>query len=194
MMIRLTDWAETQGIAYVTAFRWARMGKIPGLHRAVSNRLFVDVPDVSRGEAVVLYGRVSSHDQGSDLDRQMDRLRNFASARGLVVNKEVREVGSGLNGHRKKLVDLLSDPKIKVIMVEHRDRLARFGVEYIEASLCAQGRSLLVVNEGEQKLDIVQDFVDVVTSMCARIYGRRAAGNRARAAIAAAEREPGRVS
>jgi predicted site-specific integrase-resolvase len=120
----------------------------------------------------------------------MNRLRDFASARGMVVGKEVREIGSGLNGHRKKLVDLLADPRVETIMVEHRDRLARFGTEYIEASLRAQGRAILVVNEGEQKLDIVQDFVDVVTSMCARIYGRRAAGNRAKAAIAAADKVP----
>ena len=75
-------------------------------------------------------------------------------------------------------------------MVEHRDRLARFGVEYLEAALGAQGREVLVVEAGEQKLDLVQDFVDVVTSMCARIYGRRAAKNRARRALAAAEAAP----
>ena len=69
---------------------------------------------------------------------------------------------------------------------EHRDRLARFGVEYIEAALQAQGRSLVVAEAGEQKLDLVQDFIDVVTSMCARIYGRRAASNRAKKALAAA--------
>jgi putative resolvase len=74
--------------------------------------------------------------------------------------------------------------------VEHRDRLARFGVEYIEAALQAQGRSLIVAEAGEQKLDLVQDFIDVVTSMCARIYGRRAASNRAKKALAAAQEEP----
>lgn len=186
-MIRLTDWAVQQGIAYITALRWAHAGKVPGLHEAVSGRLFVEVPDAQAGKMVALYGRVSSHDQNSDLDRQMDRLRSFAGARGLVVGREVREIGSGLNGHRKRLLGLLRDPEVGTIIVEHRDRLARFGVEYIEALLAAQGRVLLVANEGEQKLDIVQDFVDVVTSMCARIYGQRAAGNRAKAAIAAAE-------
>jgi len=185
MMIRLTEWARRQGIAYVTAFRWARAGKVPGLQKSITGRLFVEIPD-EIGKAVVLYGRVSSSDQASDLDRQMERLRAFAAARGLIVGKEVREVGSGLDGHRKRLVALLIDPNIGVLVVEHRDRLARFGVEYIEAALNAQGRSILVANEGEQKLDIVQDFIDVVTLMCARIYGRRAASNRAKRALAAA--------
>ena len=115
----------------------------------------------------------------------MERLRTFAASKGLTVS-EATEIGSGLNGHRKKLSALLRDPEVGTIVVEHRDRLARFGVEYIEASLSAQGRAVLVLNEGEQKLDIVQDFVDVVTSMCARIYGQRSAGNRAKAALTAA--------
>jgi predicted site-specific integrase-resolvase len=94
-----------------------------------------------------------------------------------------------LNGKRPKLLKLLADPTVKKIVVEHRDRLARFGVEYIEAALQAQGRSLVVAEAGEQKLDLVQDFIDVVTSMCARIYGRRAASNRAKRALAAAAEE-----
>lgn len=161
-MIRLPEWARRNGIAYITAFRWAHAGKIPGLHRTVSNRLFVEVPDLPAGASVVLYGRVSSSDQSADLDRQMERLRAFAAAKGLVTTKEVQEIGSGLNGRRKRLVALLSDSDVGIVVVEHRDRLARFGVEYIEAALSAQGRSVLVINEGEQKLDLVQDFIDVV--------------------------------
>jgi len=120
----------------------------------------------------------------------MQRLRDFAAAKGYVVAKEVLEIGSGLNGHRRKLSGLLADPDVSVVIVEHRDRLARFGVEYVEAALAAHGRTVVVVNEGEQRLDLVQDFVDVVTSMCARIYGRRAAKNRARRAVAAAAEVP----
>ncbi len=189
MMIRLTEWASRQGIAYITAFRWARAGKVPGLVKAPSGRLFVNLPSVA-GKLAALYGRVSSSDQSADLDRQMERLRTFAAARGLAVAFEVRDIGSGLNGHRRKLSGLLRNPEVGIIVVEHRDRLARFGVEYVEAALSAQDRILVVMNEGEQKLDIVQDFVDVVTSMCARIYGRRAAANRAKAALAAAEAVP----
>lgn len=62
-------------------------------------------------------------------------------------------------------------------------------MEYIEAALVAVGRQLVVMEAGEQKLDLVQDFIDVVTSMCARIYGQRAARNRAQRALAAAEEE-----
>ncbi len=190
MKIRLTEWAERQGIAYITAFRWAHAGKIPGLHKTVSGRLFVEVKDVPAGRVVALYGCVSSSNQSADLDRQIERLRTFAAARGMTVGQEVRDVGSGLNGHRKQLSKLLSDSNVGCIVVEHRDRLARFGVEYIESALAAQGRSIIVINEVEQQIDLVQDFIDVVTSMCARIYGRRAAKNRAKAALAAADVTP----
>ena len=186
MKIRLTDWATRQGISYITAFRWAKAGKIPNLHRAVSGRLFVEVDADGVGEGVVLYGRVSSSDQKADLGRQLGRLRDFAAARGLVVAREVSEIGSGCNGHRAKLLGLLRDPEVRTILVEHRDRLGRFGTEYVEAALSATGRTLLVVHEGEEELDLVQDFVDVATSMCARIYGRRSASNRAKRAVAAA--------
>ena len=73
--------------------------------------------------------------------------------------------------------------------MEHRDRLARFGVEYFEAALMSQGRSIIVADDTEEMADIRADFIDVVTSMCARIYGRRGAGNRANKAVKAV-REP----
>lgn len=96
----------------------------------------------------------------------------------------IEEMGSGLNGRRKKLIKLLKDPLAGTILVEHRDRLARFGFEYIEAALMSQGRSIIIADETEELEDIWADFIDVVTSMCARIYGRRGARNRARKAIA----------
>ncbi len=120
----------------------------------------------------------------------MERLRSFASGLGLQDVEAVEELSSGLSGKRPKLMKLLADPGVTRTVVEHRDRLARFGVEYIEAALQAHGRSLVVAEAGEQKLDIVQDFIDVVTSMCARIYGRRAASNRAKKALAATQEEP----
>jgi len=123
--------------------------------------------------------------------RQADRLASYASANGWPIVSVVEEVGSGLNGRRKKLVKLLADPSVGMILVEHRDRLARFGVEYIEAALVSQGRSIIVADETEEMADIWQDFIDVVTSMCARIYGKRGARNRAKKAVAAVKDHEG---
>jgi len=116
----------------------------------------------------------------------MSRLRDFAAANGLVVAAEVSEVGSGLNGRRPGLLKVLEDPKITAVVVEHRDRLSRFGFEYIEAGLRAAGRSVVVINDTEEGMDLVQDMVDVMTSLCARLYGKRSARNRAKRAVEAA--------
>ena len=189
---KLSTWAKEQGVHYRTALAWVRAGKMPvPVERTPGGHLRVlDEPPAAENGRTVLYGRVSSSDPKEELGRQTDRLRGFAAGRGLSEVEVVEEIGSGLNGKRPRLLRVLADPKVRRIVVEHRDRLARFGVEYLEAALGAQGREVLVVEAGEQKLDLVQDFVDVVTSMCARIYGRRAAKNRARRALAAAEAAP----
>ena len=192
-MKKLSEWAAENGVHYRTAMVWMHEGKLPvqvvrtpgGQYRVVEHAEVSSTAGRS-----VLYGRVSSHDQKEDLARQIARLRIFASGLGLQEVEAVEELGSGLDGKRPKLIKLLADPTVTRIVVEHRDRLARFGVEYIEAALRAQGRSLVVAEAGEQKLDLMQDFNDVVTSMCARIYGRRAASNRAKRALAAIEAEP----
>jgi putative resolvase len=136
---------------------------------------------------VVVYARVSSHDQRAGLDRQVARLAEWAAGQGLTVGEVVREVGSGLGGSRPKLRRVLSDPSATVIVVEHRDRLARFGVGHLEAALAADGRRLVVADPGERTDDLVGDMVEVLTSVCARLYGRRGAGNRAMRAMTAAK-------
>ena len=138
---------------------------------------------------VALYARVSSSDQKGDLDRQVARSVEAATGRGFSPTVVVSEIGSGLNGHRSKLLRLLDDPGVGTIVVEHRDRLARFGVEYLEAALAAQGRTLVVVDDIEVDDDLVRDMVEVLTSFCAQLYGRRSAKRRAEAAIAAASVE-----
>ena len=90
--------------------------------------------------------------------------------------KVVKEVGSGVNDGRKKLLALLADPTVTVIVVEHKDRLTRFGFKYIETLLAMQGRSIEVVNVTENPLeDSIADFVSILYSFCARLYGQRRA-------------------
>jgi putative resolvase len=103
------------------------------------------------------------------------------------VGQAVADVGSGLNGTRAKLARILSDPSATVIVVEHRDRLGRFGMEHLTAALAAHGRRI-VVDDGESTDDLVRDMIEVLTSMCTRPYGRRGARNRAMRAVTATKR------
>ncbi|MFA5135624.1 MAG: IS607 family transposase [Patescibacteria group bacterium] len=186
--MKLSTWAKRNGISYMTAYRMFKNNTlpIPAEQFATGTIIVHPVEPCQVENKIALYGRVSSQDQSEDLTRQMERLRLFAAQKGLIVYKEVAEIASGLNDHRTKLLTLLQDPVITTVVVEHRDRLARFGVNTMEAILSAHGRKLLVMNEAEEKHELVQDFIDVVTSMCSRIYGKRSAYNRAKRAVAAA--------
>ena len=187
--MNLKEWAGRQGIHYQTAYRWFREGKLPVPARKVGRLILVDVEGPTMGSEhsrdAVVYARVSSSDQSGDLDRQVRRVTEWASQNGLRVCGVVTEVGSALNGRRRKFLRLLSDPSVSTIVVEHRDRFARFGAEYVEAALAASGRRLLVVDPDEVDDDLVRDVTEVLTSLCARLYGRRSAANRARRAVAA---------
>jgi putative resolvase len=131
---------------------------------------------------------------GSPSMVRVPRLSAWATENGFDVGQLVCEVGSGLNGKRPKLRRVLSDPDAKVIVVEHRDRLARLGVEHLEAGLAAQGRRIVVADPGESTDDLVRDMIEVLTSMCAWLYGRRGARNRAMRAITATKGDLGEAA
>lgn len=116
--------------------------------------------------------RVSSLGQKEDLERQIRRLKDYAAAKGYQVSRVVTEIASSLNDQRPKLEKLLAGTSIGTIVVENRDRLTRFGSHYIETLLEAQGRHLEVMFSGDTGDELVDDFVAVITSMAARIYGR----------------------
>ncbi|MGH3260785.1 MAG: IS607 family transposase [Trebonia sp.] len=184
--MNLKEWAAREGVSYTTARRWLAAGKLPVPARKVGGLILVEgaAPPAPEGVTAV-YARVSSADQEADLDRQVARVTAWATGQHLPVGRVVTEVGSALNGHRRKFLALLRDPSVSVIVVEHRGRFARFGAEYVEAALTAQGRRLLVADPSEVDDDLVRDVTEILTSLCARLYGRRAAANRAARGIAA---------
>jgi predicted site-specific integrase-resolvase len=188
--VNLKDWAAVNGVGYSTARQWFLEGKLPVPARRVGGLILVDEParPVVAGMTAV-YARVSSAEQEADLDRQVARVTAWAAGRGLPVGRVVTEVGSALDGHRREFLALLRDPDVTTIVVEHRDRFARFGAEYVEAALSAQGRRLLVVDPAEVDDDLVRDITEILTSMCARLYGRRAGADRAARAVAEATKD-----
>jgi predicted site-specific integrase-resolvase len=145
---------------------------------------------VAESGQTVVYARVSSADQKVDLDRQVARVTVWATGQKLGVDRVVTEVGSALDGYCEKFLALLGDPAVSTIVVEHRDRFARFGAECVQAALAAHGRRLLVVDPAEVDDDLVGEVTEILTSLCARLYGRRAGANRARRAVEAATGDP----
>ena len=174
--MKLSAYAKKLGISYKTAWRWYSDGRLDAYQTETGTIIVREQSAAPLG--VALYARVSSADQRGDLERQVERLQTYAIARGYKVDKVVAELASGLNDTRPKLTALLKDSSIGVIVVEHRERLTRFGYNYIVTLLEMQGRRVEVVFPQETKDDLVEDFIAVITSMCARLYGRRGNKNR----------------
>ena len=184
--MKLAEWARSFGVHPQTAYRWFREDRMPvPARRLPSGTIVVDVPVGDVSGRTVVYVRVSSHDQWPDLEAQAGRVTTWCARQALRVDEVVTEVGSGMSGRRPQLARLLSDPEVGTIVVEHRDRLARVGVEHLEAALAAHGRRIVVVESSERTDDLVRDMIEVLTAMCAGLYGRRGARNRAMRAITA---------
>jgi len=176
--MKLSAYAHHVGISYRTAFRWFKSGKIQGRQMDTGTILITEptgepaVPE--RPLKAAIYTRVSATENKDNLDGQAKRLTDYCAAKGYPIAAIIKEIGSGVNDSRPKLLKLITDPTMTLIVVEHKDRLTRFGFNYIDQLLKMQGRKIEVINLAENgKEDLVQDFVSIVTSFCARLYGQR---------------------
>ena len=170
----LRQYADKLGIHYRTAWNHFKRGLIPGAYQLPTGTIIVPDEDSAKAQRVAVYCRVSSSENKKNLEAQADRVLAYAAAKGYKVEKIVKEIGSGVNDNRPKLNKLLSDPNITHIVVEHKDRLTRFGFNYLELLLGRLGVKIEVINSADQpQEDLIQDFVSIITSFCERIYGRR---------------------
>jgi predicted site-specific integrase-resolvase len=176
--MKLSDYAKQAGVRYETAWRWFRDGKIKG-HRVGQHTIIIteDEAEIAPvGQRVAIYARVSAAENRPNLDSQAERLVAYCTARGYQVSQVVKEVGSGVKDSRPRLLKLLSDPQVSLIVVEHKDRLTRFGFRYLDTLLALNGRRIEVVNQAENgREDLLADLTALIYSFCARLYGPRRA-------------------
>jgi predicted site-specific integrase-resolvase len=172
-MKKLSEYAKEHGIHYKTAHVHFKKGLIPGAYQLPTGTIVI--PDsYQKPEGVkrtAVYARVSSSQNKNNLESQASMVSQFCLANGWIVNQIVKECASGLNDKRPKLMKLLLDKSINRIVVEHADRLTRFGLNYI---IKLYPGEIVIINEViEDETDLMQDFVSLVTSFCARPYGKR---------------------
>ena len=170
--MKLSEYAKKNSISYRTAWRHYKPGFIPNAKQLSTGTIVVeDATNISAKEYTIIYARVSSSENRINLDAQAKRLEQFCLAKGWIINEIVKECASGLNDNRPKLMKILTEKKATRLVVEHKDRLTRFGFNYIR--VLYPECEIVIVNEVESKEDLFEDFVSLVTSFCARIYGRR---------------------
>jgi len=170
--MKLSDYAKILGISYRTAWRYFKQGKLDAYQTHTGTIIIKKDIEKNNMLKVAIYCRVSSSENGDNLERQKQRLLDYCSAKGYRVNKVITEIGSGINDTRKQWLSLLKDKQINLIVIEHKDRFTRFGFSAMELLLENENRKIEVINEAEDgKEDLMQDFISIITSFCARIYG-----------------------
>jgi len=174
--MKLSQYAKQQGISYRTALRWFRDGTIQGYQAPSGTIIVTEREPMQAVQKVAIYARVSSAEHRANLERQAERLTQYCTARGYPVAQVVKEIASGVNESRPKLLSLLKDTSITRVVVEHRYRLTRFGFHYIDALFTVQGCTIEVVNPAQNDTEeLLADLTSIIYSFCARLYGQRRA-------------------
>jgi predicted site-specific integrase-resolvase len=180
--------------------RWEKDGKVfpsytQGGHRRYNRvdieklaGIYIEPEKFSCGNRVALYCRVSSHDQKQkgDLERQVGRITSEAIKRKYQIVEVFEEVGSGMNDNRgklKNLCKLVENKDIDIVLIEHKDRLSRFCINYLIQYFNSYNVKIEWVNESigsSYEQELVDDILSLMASFSARIYGRRSHQNRAK--------------
>lgn len=193
------DISQFLGVTTRTLQNWEYQGKILFKRNPISDRRYMDrddviellqernllIDDLNDCKKDVIYARVSSHHQKThdDLDRQVQFLiENNSDLKNLVV---LAEVGSGLNDHRKKLQQLLKmvmDDEVNRVFVTYRDRLTRFGFNYLKTMFNAKGVQIVVVKQQAEKMsveaELMNDMMSLIASFSGKLYGMRSRKNK----------------
>jgi excisionase family DNA binding protein len=179
------EFARLLGVSRVTVVKWIKSGRIVaysvhGKWRIPYNEVERVLRGVQRVKRIAIYARVSSNTQKNDLERQVEALKlwvskNFPNAEYIVVT----DIASGLKEDRRgleKLIEMARRKEIQAIVVAYRDRLTRFGFEYLKTLFNTLGVDVYVAFQRESKdyvQELVEDFIEIVTSFTSRIYGKR---------------------
>ncbi|MCC6046598.1 MAG: IS607 family transposase [Desulfurococcaceae archaeon] len=186
-LLRPKEVCRRLGISYSTLSRWVREGRIRAVKTAGGKyrvpesevRRIAEGLPISREVRAVIYARVSSSDQRSDLERQVQYLTQYCSSKGYRVVDVLSDVASGLKTDRKGLLKLFNyvvNRQVDIVVITYRDRLTRFGFEYLEHFFNQHGVKIEVVFGEEPKdayQELVEDLIEIITSFAGKLYGMR---------------------
>ena len=183
-LLRSGEVAKRLGLHPLTVRRWVKEGKISAI--PIGREARIPITEVERllGEQragmIVLYARVSGHDQQENLQRQAQQLEQWALlARTGQKTRTLSDIGSGLNTERKnlqRLLALVQDYQVAEVVVTCSDRLTRFGLSYLQSLFSGYGVTLTVLHPDDEKTpeqELVEDLLAIIASFAGRLYGLR---------------------
>lgn len=177
--MKLSTWCKQKGICYQTGINWFHKGLIPNAVQLNTGTILVnETPEVNTKQRIVTYARVSNHSRKKELEYQVKRCQDYCIAKGYSIAKSYKEIASGMNDNRKQLWQMI-DSNPTLIVVENKDRLTRFGFNYLSRLLEKQNCKIEVINQDyEDETDLIKDLVSIITSFCCRLYGIRRGQNK----------------
>ncbi len=174
---KLSQYAKDNGICYHTAFNYFKKDLIKNVKQLETGTILVGYEEEIKKDdsiKVIIYSRVSSNEMKENLNRQQERLEQYAISKGYNIIKSIKEISSGINDNRPKLKSILKDNDFDILIVEHKDRLTRFGFNYIETLLNKDNKKIEVVNLFKNDNEnIMEDLISIIYSFSARMYGQR---------------------
>lgn len=175
MKVKLSEYAKINALSYRAVWNRYKAGKIPNASMNELGHIVVEIDqDKVDTNKVVIYARVSSSENKDNLAAQVDRLTQYSIAKGYQIVSTYAEIGSGVNDKRPKLEKLLTETNYSKIIVEHKDRLTRFGFNYIKTLLKNHGKEIEVVNlSTNDESNLMEDLISIIHSFSARMYGLR---------------------
>lgn len=177
--IKLSEYAKNKSVTYITAWNHYKKGLISGAFLDESGHVLIPLGNNLNMNDVALYARVSSAEMKDNLVRQQQRLHEYSMRNDYNIISSVKEIGSGMNDQRPKLIKLLKDTSWNTLIVENKDRLTRFGFNYLETLLAQNGKRIIVINDSdEDKQNLMEDLVSIIYSFSARMYGLRRKKNK----------------
>ena len=183
---KLKDFAELLGVSVKTLQRWDRDGILKANRTPTDRRYytydqylqFKGIKTKNDRRDIVIYARVSTRNQKDDLQNQVDFLKQFCNAKGMIVNQCIEDFGSGLNYNRKKwnkLLDDVMENRIKTIIITNKDRFIRFGYDWFE-KFCEKFNTKIIIVNNETlspNEELVQDIISILHVFSCRLYGLR---------------------
>lgn len=178
------EFAELLNVSVLTLQRWDNAGKLKAFRTPTNRRYYTYEQykefkgETSSEKKIVIYTRVSTSNQKDDLKNQVEFLKQYANAKGIIVDEIIEDYGSGLNYNRKKwnkLIDQCMTSEISTIIITHKDRFIRFGFEWFERFLEKFNVKIVVVNNESLSPteELVQDIISILHVFSCRIYGLR---------------------